>query len=98
VWFSTAEGGGEYHAAGRRSNASAQQPITTPSDPMGTHWKARSWVDPELLSLSTFGVVDSGSDKERIARKTSKGARCSKHTAAEAAKQTRIMRKISREG
>jgi hypothetical protein len=52
----------------------------------------------QVLSICTFGMVDFRSDKERIARKTTKGARYSKRTAAEAAKQTRIMKKISREG
>lgn len=49
-----------------------------------------------VLSMGTFGMADFRSDKERIAGKTAKSARYSKRTAAEAAKQTRIMKKSSR--
>jgi len=45
----------------------------------------------KTLSMCTVGMIDFRSDKERIARST-------RRSAAEVAKQTRLMKKISREG
>lgn len=45
----------------------------------------------KMASVSTVGLVDFRSDKERTARKTAKGARYSKVAAKEAQAQTRIM-------
>lgn len=45
----------------------------------------------KLLSLSTLGAVDMRSDKERIARKTAKGARYAKRSAAQDAAQTALL-------
>ncbi|WP_143652249.1 hypothetical protein [Streptomyces sp. 13-12-16] len=44
-----------------------------------------------MLSLTTMGAVDFRSDKERIARKTAKGARASKKTAKEAKRQSALL-------
>lgn len=46
----------------------------------------------KLMSVSTAGLVDFRSDKERTARKTAKGARYAKVAAKEAQAQTQIMR------
>lgn len=45
----------------------------------------------KMASVSTCGAVDMRSDKERIARKTAKGARAAKVSAREAQAQTRLM-------
>jgi len=50
----------------------------------------------KALSLSTIGVVDFRSDKERTARKTAKGARYSKKAAAELRAQTALLKEQTR--
>lgn len=50
----------------------------------------------KMASLSTLGAVDLRSDKERIARKTAKGARAAKISAREAQTQTRLLAEQNR--
>jgi hypothetical protein len=45
----------------------------------------------KFMSVSTLGAVDMRSDKERIARKSAKGARYAKQSAKELKAQTRVM-------
>jgi hypothetical protein len=50
----------------------------------------------KIASVSTLGAVDLRSDKERIARKTAKGARAAKISAHEAQVQTRLLTEQNR--
>lgn len=53
-------------------------------------------ITRKAASLMTMGAVDFRSDKERIARKTAKGARYQKQATKEAQAQTKILQEQTR--